>query len=595
MHMNPLLQDLIEQYYGSLENLPPDQANFLQTLNNLLFSMAKESGTQQPQQSVVDQANFADEKGEYYAVLLQEISGRLMVANTPRELFENLTSILTNKFNFACTRLFEYDQKAGGLQLAAIKVLDGVSKNTLPPDTDTIRKAAETHKAAAVKNLQGVPQSLTQESFTDLSIPLVAGNDLIGVLNIQTQTQITPDLRFLLELLSSQIAIMAKGLGDKSSVQEQAAKPEGMQVRPAEGSWKSYRDVTSLKHKQYVYDQNLRTAVAQDDETLLETNSLPVKPIAVQGELIGAFGINTGNDEPLTAEERELLESISQEVSQALERAHLFETSQRSAAELSVLNEMGTLFSEAPDEETIIDGIHTYTSKLIEAPQFYVAFYDEETDTISFPKVVLNGELVTNQHPAAENFQPRPSGTGLTGHIIQKKRPILIQENAEQVLSELGLPFQRFGGQTQSWLGVPMTMGDQVLGVITVQCDTEPGLYNQHHLDLLSTIASQAAVALNNIRLFHQEQERAEQERLVRTITDKVRRGTSTKQIMQIAIEELSQVLGAEVSSIQLGTVDQLIEKPRTDSLQNTVPQKNGSQGSSYSDSSSQNDYQEEV
>ena len=135
-----------------------------------------------------------------------------------------------------------------------------------------------------------------------------------------------------------------------------------------------------------------------------------------------------------------------------------------------------------------------------------------------------------------------------------------------------------------------MTMGDQVLGVITVQCDTEPGLYNQHDLDLLSTIASQAAVALNNIRLFHQEQERAEQERLVRTITDKVRRGTSTKQIMQIAIEELSQVLGAEVSSIQLGTVDQLIDKPQTDSLQNTSSQKNGSQGNSYFESSSQND-----
>ena len=136
-----------------------------------------------------------------------------------------------------------------------------------------------------------------------------------------------------------------------------------------------------------------------------------------------------------------------------------------------------------------------------------------------------------------------------------------------------------------------MTMGDQVLGVITVQCDTEPGLYNQHHLDLLSTIASQAAVALNNIRLFHQEQERAEQERLVRTITDKVRRGTSTKQIMQIAIEELSQVLGAEVSSIQLGTVDQLIEKSQTGPLEDTHSQKNGSHGSDLLPGNSQDSY----
>jgi GAF domain-containing protein len=256
---------------------------------------------------------------------------------------------------------------------------------------------------------------------------------------------------------------------------------------------------------------------------------------------------------------------------------------------------MGNLFSEAPDEKTIIDGIHTYTSKLIEAPQFYVAFYEDETDTIYFPKVVLDGEVVTDQHPAADNFKPRPAGTGLTGHIIQGKRPILIQEDAEQVLKELGLPFQRFGGQTQSWLGVPMTMGEQVLGVITVQCDTEAGLYNQHHLDLLSTIASQAAVALNNIRLFHQEQERAEQERLVRTITDKVRRGTSTKAIMQIAIEELSEVLGADVSSIQLGTVDQLIEKSQTGPLQNTPPQTNGNQVTESLPGDQINNYEEEA
>jgi GAF domain-containing protein len=171
----------------------------------------------------------------------------------------------------------------------------------------------------------------------------------------------------------------------------------------------------------------------------------------------------------------------------------------------------------------------------------------------------------------------------------------LIQEDAEQVLKELGLPFQRFGGQTQSWLGVPMTMGEQVLGVITVQCDTEAGLYNQHHLDLLSTIASQAAVALNNIRLFHQEQERAEQERLVRTITDKVRRGTSTKAIMQIAIEELSEVLGADVSSIQLGTVDQLIEKSQTGPLQNTPPQTNGNQVTESLPGDQINNYEEEA
>ena len=106
-----------------------------------------------------------------------------------------------------------------------------------------------------------------------------------------------------------------------------------------------------------------------------------------------------------------------------------------------------------------------------------------------------------------------------------------------------------------------MILGDRILGVISVQSETAPNLYNRHHLDLLATIASQAAVAINNTRLFNQEQERAKQERTVRTITDKVRRGTDTRSIMQIALEELSEVPHADVSVIQLGSREQLLNQ----------------------------------
>ena len=96
--------------------------------------------------------------------------------------------------------------------------------------------------------------------------------------------------------------------------------------------------------------------------------------------------------------------------------------------------------------------------------------------------------------------------------------------------------------------------------MISVQSETTPDLYGRHHLDLLTTIASQAAVSINNTRLFQSEQERAVQERTVRTITDKVRRGTDTQAIMRIALEELSQVLNADISTIQLGTPEELMQ-----------------------------------
>jgi GAF domain-containing protein len=278
--------------------------------------------------------------------------------------------------------------------------------------------------------------------------------------------------------------------------------------------------------------------------------------------VIGSLGIEEDPDQPLSEEERQLIESVSSEVAEALERARLFENSQRSASELAVLNEMGATFAQALTEEFINETVFNYTTKLMQAPQFYIAYHDTEEDLIYFPLVIINGERITEEHPDYEAWAPRPSETGLTGYIIKNRMPILIDSDAEATLNRLGLPYLQTGGETQSFLGVPMLIGDRALGVISVQSDGSANLYTRHHLDLLTTIASQAAVSINNTRLFQSEQERALQERTVRTITDKVRRGTDTREIMQIALEELSLVLNADVSTIQLGKPDQLFRVP---------------------------------
>jgi GAF domain-containing protein len=126
-------------------------------------------------------------------------------------------------------------------------------------------------------------------------------------------------------------------------------------------------------------------------------------------------------------------------------------------------------------------------------------------------------------------------------------------------MEDLGIPVR--GSESLAYLGVPLMIGNQIIGTIAVQSYDNPHAFSNHHLDLMSAIGNQVAVAIENARLFHQEQERATQERLVRTITDKVRRSGDTKSIMRIALEELSNVLDANVSTIHLGTKDYLLSQ----------------------------------
>lgn len=493
-------------------------------------------------------------------------------------IYQKLTEQVQQEFGFDRVQYFAFVPAGNNLKMAAAAgegaAIPTAQHAILPLNIGAVGKAAASRTVQQAEeadlHLAQHEQKLINGVQSQIALPLFHGNILAGVLDVQlaNQPEIDPDTILSLESLAQQTSIMMENVRTKNEMMEKLNELTRLQQMTSSEGWKTFSDLSNLSTPRFTFDTSLQTAVPlEKTNALLEDTSHQnvVKPLNVRGEVIGSLGITTDDDRPLSTEEQTLLEAISSEVAEALERARLFETSQRSASELAILNEMGATFARALNEDTITENIYVYTSKLMETPQFYVALYDDQDRMISFPYVVMDEERVLPGHEFYNQWLPRPISTGLTGYIIEHKTPILIDKNAEKTLEELGLPFARFGGQTQSWLGVPMVIGERILGVIAVQCETSPNLYNRHHLDLLTTIASQASVAINNTRLFNQEQERAEQERTVRTITDKVRSGTSTQSIMQIALEELSQVLNADISTIQLGHPEDLKHTEQND------------------------------
>jgi signal transduction histidine kinase len=90
-------------------------------------------------------------------------------------------------------------------------------------------------------------------------------------------------------------------------------------------------------------------------------------------------------------------------------------------------------------------------------------------------------------------------------------------------LEEMGI--ELIGPQALSWLGVPLVVGDLVVGVMAVQSYKTPHAYDEHDRDILTSIASQAAIAINNAQLYERAQELAaveERQRLARDLHDAV-------------------------------------------------------------------------
>ena len=208
-----------------------------------------------------------------------------------------------------------------------------------------------------------------------------------------------------------------------------------------------------------------------------------------------------------TNDERLLVEQVADQLSLALENARLFQEIQLRAEELVVLNEMGNELSTQLDPISIANVVYKHTSRLLDTKNFYIARYDEKTNEKSYPIAFEEGRQI---HLGKSNV----TGNGFTDYIIRDKRTVFAPNDVLGHMQQLGISFVALNEDdtpSQSWLGVPLMIGDRVLGVIAVQSVDTPNIYDEHDRDILTTIASQTAIAMENTRLFQETQRRAQE------------------------------------------------------------------------------------
>ena len=269
------------------------------------------------------------------------------------------------------------------------------------------------------------------------------------------------------------------------------------------------------------------------------------------------------DDDPervLEEHERLLVAQVSDQLKLALENAHLISQTQQAlnetkdrARELTILNEMSRALAYNLEIESIIRNIYTYTTKLMDTSNFYLSLYHPEEEALTFHHVIADSELVDENHPEWDywsNIQPL---SGLTGYVIKSKQPLLIEEKGIQYLEDENLPFVEVGtGGVESWLGVPMKIGDQVLGVVAAQSETTPNLYNQQDLELLATIANQGAIAIQNARLFEEANNRNEDLATINKIIRAASKTLDLNSMLEAVLEEVLEFTGYQTGLVSV-------------------------------------------
>ena len=218
-------------------------------------------------------------------------------------------------------------------------------------------------------------------------------------------------------------------------------------------------------------------------------------PILREGKVIGVTSVQSYLPSAFDHNDVTLLQTLTNSMSVALENARLFDESQRllketeqRAAELATINTVGQALVSEAELDALIDLIGNQIRQTFHADIAYVALLDQESQTIHFP------------YSHGENFDPLPLGKGLTSEIIESGQPLLINQDIDQRRDELGVT--QVGKRASSYLGVPIRMGGDVLGVLSAQSTAEEGRFDESDLELLNTIAANVGVALRNAQLF---------------------------------------------------------------------------------------------
>ncbi len=134
----------------------------------------------------------------------------------------------------------------------------------------------------------------------------------------------------------------------------------------------------------------------------------------------------------------------------------------------------------------VFRSIHKNLGMIIDVENFYLAMYDETTDTITLPFQV----------DSKDSFTAFPAGKTITSYVIKSKSPLLATQPIIEELSRAG-EIEIVGSLAKVWLGVPLIVADKVIGVIAVQSYTDPDQYTLRELDLLRFVADHIATTIS--------------------------------------------------------------------------------------------------
>jgi signal transduction histidine kinase len=317
--------------------------------------------------------------------------------------------------------------------------------------------------------------------------------------------------------------------------------------------------------------------ICEEVQRMAEIKTIAVVPFQWEGKTVGNVFVGT-EAEQISEEEIKSLQTIASQTAIAMDSAKRFHQTKQSLDEVAGLQEtIRALLESTLDLSTVLDKILEMVTERLRFKIALLAVYDESTNVLRIekitgvPKALLKiGEAMAGMKLIGASVSMDEDGN-LGVRAAKKGRPVATNDLHDLFYPELEKDFcQRLQklAKVRALVTIPFTWGDRLIG--NMFAGTERERITEEEIKSIQAFANQAAIAIENARLYESQKELAEEMQRLYEQAEKGRIDGLKVSMMATLSNLILHDLNSELGKIRLLTDDERIQQ-KADTVLNMI------------------------